>query len=371
MRLKKKYRRIFLSAAIVIIVTVAGFILSELIPESPEEQVTRARIALSEAVSNDAHTYSKSLYREAKSLYDSAMVSWQRENQRFIWFRDYSRTVELAQMSEQKSRQASRISRNNVTDLNIFLGQKLEKLNHIAGQIDKKFDSYPLSAEVWSRISRGRMLLKESEVAYNKGDYSVAKEKVAGSELLLVDAYENANEHLTGYFNSYPTWKQWADRTIRESRKNQTYAIIVDKYSRKCIVYLGGVKKYEYNVELGKNWVGDKKEKGDKATPEGMYKVVRKFGSGRTKYHKALLIDYPNETDKAEFRKAVSGGTLPKTARIGSLIEIHGEGGRGYDWTEGCISLTNEEMDVVFRIAREGTPVTIVGSTISLDKLHE
>ena len=115
-----------MSAAIVIIVTVAGFILSELIPESPEEQVTRARIALSEAVSNDAHTYSKSLYREAKSLYDSAMVSWQRENQRFIWFRDYSRTVELAQMSEQKSRQASRISRNNVTDLNIFLGQKLE-----------------------------------------------------------------------------------------------------------------------------------------------------------------------------------------------------------------------------------------------------
>ena len=165
MRLKKKYRRIFLSAAIVVIVTAAAFVLSSLIPESPEEQVTQARIALSEAVSNDAHTYSKSLYREAKSLYDSAMVSWQMENQRFIWFRDYSRTAELAQKSEQKARQASRISRNNVIDLNVFLGQKLEKLNNIAVQIDKKFDSYPLSSEVWTRISKGRMLLKESEVA--------------------------------------------------------------------------------------------------------------------------------------------------------------------------------------------------------------
>lgn len=371
MRLKKKYKRIFLSAAIVIVVAVAGLILASLIPEPPEEQVTSARIALSEAVSNDAHTYSKNLYREARSLYDSAMLSWQKENERFIWLRDYSRTAEFARLSEQKARQASRISRNNVTDLNIYLGQKLEKLNHIAGQIDLRFDGYPLSPEVWSHISKGRMLLKESEVAYRKGDFALAREKVADSELLLVGSYEKASEHLTGYFGSFPKWKQWVDRTIRESQQNKSYAIIIDKYSRKCLVYLGGVKKYEYNVELGKNWVGDKRERGDKATPEGMYKVVRKFGSGRTKYHKALLIDYPNETDKAEFRRAVADGTLPRTARIGSLIEIHGEGGRGYNWTEGCVALTNEDMDVVFRIAGEGTPVTIVGSTVSLGELHE
>jgi len=371
MRLKKKYKRIFISAAIVTTATVAGFVLASLIPEPPEAQVTRARIALTEAMSNNAHTYSKNLYREAKSFYDSAMISWQRENERFIWFRDYSRTEEFAGLSEQKARQASRISRNNVTDLNILIGQKLEKLNHIAGQIDLRFDGYPLSSEIWTRISKGRMLLKESEVAYKKGDFALAREKVAASELLLVDSYEEANEHLSEYFESFPKWKQWVDRTIRDSRQNQSYAIIIDKYSRKCLVYLGGVKKYEYDVELGKNWVGDKKQRGDKATPEGMYRVVKKFGTGRTKYHKALLIDYPNDADKAEFRKAVADGTLPRSARIGSLIEIHGEGGRGYNWTEGCMSLINEEMDLVYRIAGEGTPVTIVGSTVSLDKLHE
>jgi L,D-peptidoglycan transpeptidase YkuD (ErfK/YbiS/YcfS/YnhG family) len=47
---------------------------------------------------------------------------------------------------------------------------------------------------------------------------------------------------------------------------------------------------------------------------------------------------------------------------IGGLIEIHGNGGKGIDWTEGCIALTDSEMDSVFKIVKVGTPVTIVGS---------
>jgi murein L,D-transpeptidase YafK len=110
---------------------------------------------------------------------------------------------------------------------------------------------------------------EESEVAYRKGQYAQAKIRVADSELLLTDSYEKATANLKEYFNSYPVWKNWVDRTIRESRQNQNYSIIIDKYSRKCLVYHGGTKKYEYHVELGKNWVGDKRVKGDKATPEG------------------------------------------------------------------------------------------------------
>jgi murein L,D-transpeptidase YafK len=100
-----------------------------------------------------------------------------------------------------------------------------------------------------------------------------------------------------------------------------------------------------------------------------MYRVVKKFGSNKTKYHKALLINYPNDTDKEDFRNEIAKGTLPRNAKIGSLIEIHGDGGRGIDWTEGCISLINSEMDVVFKVASEGTPVTIIGSMINLDQL--
>ena len=369
MRNKKSWKKILVFTVILILIALAIILLVRYAPKPPEEKMQNARIALSEAVSSNADIYSKKLYHEAKAYYDSAMINWQEENKRFMYFRNYEKAASFAELSAKKARQAAKISRNYVLDLNIFLKQKIEKLTKTVDQIDKIFDSYPLSPVVWNRISKGKMLLKESEVAYKKGQFTQSKVKIADSELLLSDSYEKAMTNLKDYFNSYPVWKNWADKTIRESRQNQSYSIIIDKYSRKCLVYYAGVKKYEYTVELGKNWVGDKRVKGDKATPEGMYKIIRKFGSNKTKYHKALLIDYPNKTDKEEFRKEIAKGTLPRTAKIGSLIEIHGDGGRGVDWTEGCVALTDSEIDVIFKIAREGTPVTIIGSMVNIDQI--
>jgi murein L,D-transpeptidase YafK len=366
---KKSWKKIIIFTVVLVLITLAIILLVRYAPKPPSEKMQNARIALSEAVSSNADIYSKKLYYEAKTYYDSAMLSWQSENKRFMYFRDYTKVASYADLSARKARQAAKISRNYALDLNAFLKQKIEKLTNTVELIDKFFDSYPLSPEVWNRISKGKMLLKESEVAYKKGQFAQAKIKMADSELLLNDSYEKAMTHLKNYFHSYPIWKNWADRTIRESRQNQSYSIIIDKYSRKCLVYSGGVKKYEYVIELGKNWVGDKRVKGDKATPEGMYRIIKKFGSNKTKYHKALLINYPNENDLEEFRQEIAKGTLPRSSKIGSLIEIHGDGGRGVDWTEGCIALTDSEIDAVFKIAQEGTPVTIVGSLVDLDQI--
>jgi murein L,D-transpeptidase YafK len=154
--------------------------------------------------------------------------------------------------------------------------------------------------------------------------------------------------------------------TLNESKKTRDYSIIIDKFSRKCLIYLNGAKKYEFEAELGKNWVGDKRLRGDMATPEGMYKITKKFKDSKTKYYKALLLDYPNDEDKEKFKSEIGNGSLPASARIGDLIEIHGNGGKGIDWTEGCIALTDKEMDIVFKIAKVGTPVTIIGSMVDL-----
>lgn len=369
MRIKKVWKKIIIFIVILAIIPVLIVLMVRFTPQPPEGEVEYARLILSQASSNDAATYSKKLYGEARALYDSAMTNWQKENKRFIYFRDYEKVAAFAELSAKKAEQATKVSRNNVSDLNITLNLKIDTLNKLVDRINKFFASYPLSPEVWNRISKGKLLLKESEVAYKKGQLSQANKKITDSELLLTDSYAKATAHLKEYFNSFPVWKKWVDNTIKESRQSQSYSIIIDKYSRKCLVYYSGVKKYEYNVELGKNWVGDKRVKGDKATPEGMYRITKKFGSNKTKYHKALLIDYPNETDKEEFKQEIAKGTLPRTAKIGSLIEIHGDGGRGIDWTEGCIALTNSEMDAIFKIAREGTRVTIVGSTVNLNKL--
>jgi hypothetical protein len=338
-------------------------------PQPPIGTVEYARETLSKAGKNRADTYSKKLYSEAKDAYDSAMVNWHRENERFIFLRKYDKVDKYAQLSAKKARQAAETSISNSNTLEIKLKDKIDSLNETSGIINKLFGRYPFPSEIRSRISKGKLLLKEGEVAYNKGQYLPANRKINDAEYLLTGVYENATAELKNYFKSYSTWKKWVQTTINDSRKNQCYSIIIDKFSRKCYVYLNGAKKYEFDAELGRNWVGDKRRMGDKATPEGMYKIDNKFQGRETEYYKALSLDYPNSEDKERFKKEISRGTLPAWAKIGGGIEIHGGGGKGVDWTEGCIALTNSEIDVIYNLTKVGTPVTIVGSMKDISQI--
>ena len=96
--------------------------------------------------------------------------------------------------------------------------------------------------------------------------------------------------------------------------------------------------------------------------PEGIYKVTELRNVGRTRFYKALMLDYPNPDDRTRFEHGRRTGQVPRRTGIGSLIEIHGDGGQGRDWTDGCVALANADMDAVFSRASVGTPVTIVGT---------
>jgi lipoprotein-anchoring transpeptidase ErfK/SrfK len=357
---------------VLIIAVIAGFIpliilfLIRITPKPPVEAMENAGLKLTQAGSMKADTYAKKLYTEAKILYDSAMVNWQRENKRFIFVRDYERVVMFAELSAKKSVSAADNSVNNTTNLKLTISQKIDTLDLIVAELNKFFNDYPLTAETRTRISSGKLMLEEARVTYNKGEYLKSNRKLTDAEYLIITSYENATNHLKNYFNSYPIWKKWVNATIKESEKNGDYSIIIDKFSRKCFVYLKGRKKFEFEAELGPNWVGDKRVKGDKATPEGIYKITKKIEGSRTKYYKALLLDYPNDEDKRTFKSDIENGILPPSAKIGGLIEIHGNGGKGIDWTEGCVALTDKEIDLVYRNVKVGTTVTIVGSVVDL-----
>jgi hypothetical protein len=364
--MRKRWRDLLIFIAVAGSVPLIILILIRLTPRPPVEIMENARLKLSQAGSKRADTYSKKLYTEAKVFYDSAMANWRNENKRFIFARNYERVIKFAELSSKKSAQAGDNSVISTTNLNKSISEKLDTLDNIVDNINKYFNDYPLAAETRTRISKGKMLLEEARITYNKGEYLKANRKLTDSEYLLTSSYESATLHLKNYFESFPIWKKWVNATIKESQKNGDYSIIIDKFSRKCFVYLGGIKKYEFSAELGANWVGDKRVKGDKATPEGMYKITKKFDGSRTKYHKALLLDYPNDEDKRKFKEEIENGSLPATSKIGGLIEIHGNGGKGIDWTEGCIALTDTEIEVVYKNVKVGTPVTIVGSVLDL-----
>lgn len=157
-------------------------------------------------------------------------------------------------------------------------------------------------------------------------------------------------------------WRSWVEETIAASRESGEPAIVVDKLKRTLFLYDDGRRVASFPAELGARGLRQKLHAGDQATPEGRYRVVDARDSRRTKFYKALLLDYPNAEDRARFQFLRRAGQVPRRAGPGSLIEIHGEGGKDDDWTDGCVALSNTDMDRVFARARVGTRVTIVGT---------
>lgn len=156
-------------------------------------------------------------------------------------------------------------------------------------------------------------------------------------------------------------WRRWVAEAAERSRREGT-VLVIDKLKRRLDVYANGRVVESFRAELGAHGLKPKLYAGDMATPEGHYRVTEVRSGGATKYYKALMLNYPNEEDRARYAAARREGRVPRGRGIGSLIEIHGYGGRGEDWTEGCIALTNKDMDRLFRHVRKGMPVTIVGT---------
>jgi murein L,D-transpeptidase YafK len=134
--------------------------------------------------------------------------------------------------------------------------------------------------------------------------------------------------------------------------------ILVDKSERRLDLLADGVPIRTYKVALGRSPEGPKVQEGDNRTPEGIYVIDSR--SDRSVFHRALHISYPNEEDRA---RAARLGVAP-----GGNILIHGmRNGMGwighlhlaFDWTRGCIAVTNAEIDEIWKLVPDGTPIEI------------
>lgn len=119
-----------------------------------------------------------------------------------------------------------------------------------------------------------------------------------------------------------------------------------------------------YPAVFGSKSLDDKMVQGDRKTPEGTFHIVSK--RPHEKWDKIMDLDYPTPSDLAKFNERKSQGLIPKTAKIGDGIAIHGtwphdeQAVDAYqNWTNGCVSLKCEDMDEVYRIAPVGTKVII------------
>jgi murein L,D-transpeptidase YafK len=135
--------------------------------------------------------------------------------------------------------------------------------------------------------------------------------------------------------------------------------ILIDKSERRMTLYQNGEPIRLYRVSLGKGGLDPKRRQGDKLTPEGLYRINGR--NPNSAYHLSLRISYPGPQDKL---RAAAKGVSP-----GGDIMIHGIGPgltwlerQTYpfkDWTAGCVAVTDSEIEEIWRIVPDGTPVEI------------
>jgi murein L,D-transpeptidase YafK len=134
--------------------------------------------------------------------------------------------------------------------------------------------------------------------------------------------------------------------------------IVIEKSAHRMTLYHAGREIRTNKVSLGGEPKGAKTRQGDHRTPEGEYAIDARNAQG--KYYKSLHISYPNSVDRARARKL--------KVNPGGDIMIHGlPNGQGYigkahllhDWTDGCVAVTDEEIDEVWKLVPTGTVVEI------------
>jgi murein L,D-transpeptidase YafK len=129
--------------------------------------------------------------------------------------------------------------------------------------------------------------------------------------------------------------------------------VVVNKANRRLFLMNNQSVLRDYDINLGFAPIGHKTFEGDGRTPEGVYLIDRR--NPRSKFHLSLGISYPNSNDVAA---AEAIGKRP-----GGNIFIHGQKQPfrrdRKDWTWGCISVTNKEIEDIYAMVRDGTPIAI------------
>ncbi len=138
--------------------------------------------------------------------------------------------------------------------------------------------------------------------------------------------------------------------------------VIVKKSTRMLYLSIDGEIYKKYHISLGVMPVGAKEIEGDMRTPEGIYTLDYRQKSNL--YNKSIHISYPNEKDKKRAKEL--------NASAGGMIMIHGTPSNWslspigdwmpilLDWTEGCIALSNDDMEEVWELTKNGTPIYII-----------
>lgn len=208
---------------------------------------------------------------------------------------------------------------------------------------------------------------------------------IGNGEGCVLRTDEELKDYVNGYCNNDGKWLyrcemaklEWSKRVLRDKmnglkdedkdlqQSSQNFdktpidKIVIEKNLRKMYLMNNGNIIKEYKISLGSNPIGAKHQENDGKTPEGQYVIETR--NSNSKFHRALKISYPDEKDKkwAKEHNVSAGGDImihgfPNWAPDFLFKYIHKS-----DWTKGCIAVTNEQIEEIWALVKDGTPIEI------------
>lgn len=327
--------------------------------ESPPTQLsTVAWQAIQSSEREGAAQSAPDIFALAQARYDSAWLIIETQNRFWFFERDFEQAESLLVRASIAAREAVKSGVVNREQQNEMIATTIDSLSRTIAAHKAGINGHIARIPLRQAMTSAELQLNALKEAHESGltDRALAALPVAQTALRT---FEERLDHDWIDPGELPGWNRMVHETVSWSKQNGGTALVVVKMDRRAYLLKGGKIVEDYPVDFGYRAWAQKMRSGDGATPEGIYQVT-KWRDRDTRYYKALNINYPNEQDKKRFSLNKKAGKIPRGARIGGLIEIHGEGGKGEDWTEGCVALSNKDMDRLMSRMSVGDRVTIV-----------
>jgi L,D-peptidoglycan transpeptidase YkuD (ErfK/YbiS/YcfS/YnhG family) len=363
-RAGRRLRRwIIVLGAPIALVAVAVTLALAMSEDAPIARKHAARTALQSARDAGALGLAADPLRRAEEAFSAASREISMQLSRMRVNRSFGRAEALLDVAKRRADLAAALSRRQQTESRDRAQRLLARARGGFEQMEWLSSYIPPRSPIRSDVRRAHVSYTEARSLYDAGHFGRAALAAGQANQGLAAAAARFSRLM--HSNADPAksaqYARWVRDTVAWSESTGGKAIIIDKLRRTLTLVSDGDRVRTWRAELGINGTQVKLMSGDRATPEGRYRVTEKRGLRQTRWYKALLLNYPNEEDLARFRAMKRRGQISRRAGPGNLIEIHGEGGRGGDWTDGCVALRNRDMDELFERVGVGTPVTIVG----------
>ncbi|MEZ4650225.1 MAG: L,D-transpeptidase [Candidatus Eisenbacteria bacterium] len=322
-----------------------------------------ATSSIDEAKQLGAEEWASQKFTTADSLLQSAAVELVRQKTRLAPLRNFELAGVLLRAARDSAASAADVTRRTKAAVESESHLALDELTQVLLEAEAVRDAHVLDPAARRKLQAARVQAVEAHLRQEEGDFIGARDLAQGATVQALEVLDTAASRTARFVdeNELQRWQTWFEETLAESRERKCTAIVVNKERNELVLYDSGREVRRYPAEMGRRALERKLFEGDGATPEGRYRVVKKKQGPDTIYHRALLIDYPTQTDLARLAEAKKRKHVRADARPGGSIEIHGEGGKGWDWTRGCVAMTNRDIDDLWAHVDVNTPVTIVG----------